>query len=212
MFVIGITGLSCSGKTTLSEKLRDALGKEDCILLSMDDYYKELTEEQSKVLYDSAAEIDFDNPEAIDFDQMNIHLNSIVKGEPVDVPKYDLGSCVVTKKEHVPAGKYKYVILEGVFIFCDKRITDLCNVKIWTESSEYLCALRRFIKYTRDIQGYTPEFVYNQCVKFVIPGQEKYIKPCKILCDLFYNGEKNDQIYVDMLVHFIKEKLAKLAQ
>ena len=210
MFVIGITGLSCSGKTTLSEQLRDALGKDDCILLSMDDYYKELTEEQSKILYDDNAEINFDTPDAIDFDQMNSHLKSIINGVPVDIPRFDLGSCVVTRKDHVPAGRFKYIILEGVFIFCDQRISDLCNVRIWTEAGEYLCALRRFIKYTRDIQGYTADFVYNQCVKFVIPGQEKYIKPCKILCDLIYNGEKKEAIYVDMLVHFIKQK--QLAQ
>ncbi len=40
---------------------------------------------------------------------------------------------------------------------------------------------------------------------FNILGQEKYIKPSKILCDYIYNAEKTDQDYVDMIVYFIKK-------
>lgn len=170
MYVIGIIGISCSGKSTLSEKLQDLLGKDQCLLLSMDDYFKELTEEQSKVLYNEEAEINFDCPEAVDFDQLVDHMSSIQSGKEISVPRYDLGSCVVTKHEHVPAGKYKYLIVEGVFLMCDERVKRMLNLSIWIEACDYVCALRRFIKYSRDIQGYSFEFIYNQCVKFVIPG------------------------------------------
>ena len=40
MLVIGITGLSCGGKTTLCKSLRDQLGLNNCLLISMDDYFK----------------------------------------------------------------------------------------------------------------------------------------------------------------------------
>ncbi len=49
MFIIGITGLSCSGKTTLSQNLQKMLGANECLCISMDDYYKELTDD----LYES---------------------------------------------------------------------------------------------------------------------------------------------------------------
>ena len=80
-------------------------------------------------------------------------------------------------------------------------------MKIWVECKEYVCALRRFIKFTQNIQGYSPDYVYNQCVKFVIPGQEKYIKPVKHLCDLTLNGESDDQkisqAYLEMITNLI---------
>lgn len=171
MFVIGITGLSCSGKTTLSDSLQKALGEDDCLLISMDDYYKELSEEEYKILYSDEAAINFDRPEAINFDLLNNHLSDIIQNKEVDLPKYDLGSCVVTKYLKVKSNKYKYIILEGVFIFCNEKLRDMLDLKIWVDTSEYLCALRRFIKYTRDIKGYGPDFVYNQCVKHVIPGR-----------------------------------------
>ena len=91
MFIIGITGLSCSGKTTFSESLRKILGENDCLLMSMDDYYRELTPEQYKILYDDQAEINFDQPGAIDFELLVGHLNDIKLNKPVELPKYDLG-------------------------------------------------------------------------------------------------------------------------
>lgn len=169
MYVIGITGLSCSGKTELSKNLEKSLGKE-CLLLSMDDYYKELTEYQAAHLYDDEAIINFDEPNAINFDLFISHLKELLAGRSITIPKYDLGSCVVTKHLNIDPKDYKYIVIEGVFIFCNDVLRELCDLKIWVETSEYVCALRRFIKYTRDISGYTPEFIYKQCIKFVIPG------------------------------------------
>lgn len=123
------------------------------------------------------------------------------------IGQFDLGSCLITSSTHIPANTYKYVILEGVFIFSDKQLADLCNLKIWVECKEYICALRRFIKFTQNIKGYTADYVYNQCVKFVIPGQEKYVKPSKHLCDLSISGENEDekisQAYLEMIKSFI---------
>lgn len=206
MYLIGITGLSCSGKTTLSEKLRDALGEENCLLISMDDYYKELTPEQYKILHNDDAAINFDTPDSIDFDLLKNNLIDIKSHTSVQIPKFDIGSCVITSWREIPAYKYKFVILEGVFIFSDPDIANLCNLKIWVETCDYVCALRRFIKFTFKIKGYSHDYVYNQCVKFVIPGQEKYIKPLKKCCDFFINGEKDDVNYIEMIVKFIHNK------
>jgi uridine kinase len=172
MYFIGITGLSCSGKTQLSSNLKNHLGKDECLVISLDDYYRELSEEEYKILYKDSAEINFDTPDMIDFNKLISHLELIKSNQPCLLPKFDLGSCVLdpSKSFSVEPNKYKYVIVEGVFVFSNDVLNRLLDLKIWVETSEYICALRRFIKYTRDIQGYSPEFVYNQCVKFVIPG------------------------------------------
>ena len=170
MFVIGVIGISCSGKSTLSQNLQQILGKENCLLMSMDDYYKELSEEQSKVLYNDEAEINFDCPAAIDFDLMISHLERIFSNKEVDIPRFDTGSCVVSSYSKIVPSQYKYLLIEGVFLLCNEKIRNMLDLKIWTEASEYVCALRRFIKYSRDIKGYSTEYIYNQCVKFVIPG------------------------------------------
>ena len=203
MYIIGITGLSCSGKTTLSKRLHRSLGEENCLLISMDNYYKELTPEQYKILHNDEAEINFDHPDAINFDLLRSNLRDIKNNvNNVKLPKFDLGSCVITEWEAVPENKYKYIILEGLLIFSDLEVADLCNFKIWIETSDYVCALRRFIKFTQTIKGYTHDYVYNQCIKFVIPGQDKFVKPVKKICDFLVNGEKDCKD--DMLVKYIK--------
>jgi uridine kinase len=173
MFIIGITGLSCSGKTQLSQNLQKYLGENECLMISLDDYYKELTDEQHKILYEDEANINFDVPDAIDFKKLIDHINLIKTNQPCSLPKFDLGSCVLdpSKCFLVEPNKYKFIIIEGVFVFCCEALNSLFNLKIWVETSEYVCALRRFIKYTRDIKGYSSEYIYNQCIKFVIPGK-----------------------------------------
>ena len=94
MLIVGITGLSCSGKSSLCENLAKRLGDE-CLYLSMDDYYKELTSEQAAVLYDNEALINFDTPDAIDLDLLLSHVEDILSGKITYIPKFDLGSCVI---------------------------------------------------------------------------------------------------------------------
>ncbi len=91
-------------------------------MISMDDYYKELTEEQYRgkkyfktkkwtifisnfsffffiylVLHDDSAEINFDTPERINFDLLKSNLNDIKNNNPVELPK--VSSAVRTRNK-----------------------------------------------------------------------------------------------------------------
>ena len=171
----------------------------------MDNYYKELTAEQYKVLHNDEAAINFDAPDAINFDLLKQNLADIKNNvAEVKLPIFDLASCVIVDWKQVPVNKYKYVIVEGLLIFSDPDVARLCNLKVWIETSDYVCALRRFIKFTcGTIKGYSHEYVYNQCIKYVIPGQDKFVKPVKNMCDFFINGEKNDINHVDIIVKYV---------
>lgn len=190
MYILGITGISCSGKSTLSNKLVNYLGESQCILLSMDNYFKDLTPDEEKILYNDDSTLNFDRPEAVDLDLMYEHANAIKNGQLVRLPQYDMETSRTQKYIEVDSSKYKYLIIEGIMIFNKPEIIKLCNLKIWIETQEYICALRRFIKWTQDIKGYSYKYVYNQCINNVIPGQEKYVKPYRSICDIIVNGEK----------------------
>ena len=202
MFIIGVIGISCCGKSTFSKMLAERLGTENCLVISMDDYYHELTTEQYKILYNDDSNLNFDTPEAVNLDKMFETINDIKNGKQISIPQFDTGSCVVSRFLDVPANKYKYLIVEGVLMFCKAEIKNICNLKIWIDTSDYICALRRFIKYTEDIKGYTSKYIYNQAIKFVIPCQEKYVKPFKTECDLIINGDKFE-FNLDMIVAYI---------
>ena len=53
----------------------------ECLLFSMDTYYKDLTEEQQK----NISEYNFDHPDALDFELLNKHLNSLMNWESINI-------------------------------------------------------------------------------------------------------------------------------
>lgn len=205
MHFIAITGLSCSGKTTLSVKLQRQLG-DNCLLISMDNYYKQLTPEQYEILHNDSADINFDTPDMIDFERLKSDLRRIRDGKETQLPKFDIGTCLISDGPIVMPNKYEHIILEGLFTLCDDELARLFDLKIWVETSDYVCALRRFMKFTVQIKGYTADYIYNQCIKYVIPGQEKWIKPFKSQCDLFVNGENGslENLNVQLIREFIR--------
>ena len=73
-YLIGITGGSGGGKTSVANVLYRCLGIENCLLFSMDTYYKNLTPEQEKNLNN----YNFDTPDALDLDLLSEHLSSLM--------------------------------------------------------------------------------------------------------------------------------------
>lgn len=207
IFIIGVTGKSCSGKTTLSLKLQARLNLERCLLISMDDFYKELTPEQQRLMRTDDSIVNFDSPEAIDFELLKKTLhalkNSNNESDLVEIPKFDQEKCVITSWRSVAPSKYKYIIVEGLFLLHDPELAKCFDFKIWVETRDYVCALRRFMKFSVLLKGYTHDYIYNQCIRYVIPGQEKYIKPTKTFCDIFANGEIDDTSSLNMIVNYI---------
>ena len=61
--VIGIAGGSGSGKTTVVKKIMSLFPKQDVILLSQDNYYKDI----SHLSAESRKETNFDHPDSIEF-------------------------------------------------------------------------------------------------------------------------------------------------
>ncbi|KAG6920494.1 uridine-cytidine kinase 1 like 1, partial [Chelydra serpentina] len=86
-FVIGLCGGSASGKTTVANKIIEALDVPWVVLLSMDCFYKVLNKEQQELAAHN--EYNFDHPDAFDFDLLISVLRKLKKGKSVKVPVYD---------------------------------------------------------------------------------------------------------------------------
>lgn len=214
-FIIGVTGKSCSGKSTLSKKLQSHLGIDECLLISMNDFYEELTPEQQqtrKMRKNNEFVINFDSPEDINFELLKKTLLALKKSsslsdqsDVIQIPKYDQEKCEISSWLNVPAWKFKYVIVEGLFLLNDPELAKCFDFKIWIETRDYVCALRRFMKYCLLLKDKTHEYIYDQCIRHVIPIQEKFIKPTKNYCDIFANGEVDETSSVQMIVNYIEK-------
>ena len=82
-----ISGPSSSGKTTFAKRLGvqlRVLGLNP-VLISLDDYFVD----REKTPRDENGEYDYEALEAIDLDLFNDHLCRLMRGESVDIPRYD---------------------------------------------------------------------------------------------------------------------------
>ena len=84
MFIIGITGGTGSGKTTIVHQLLTHFSEKDIVLISQDDYYHDL----SHLSYDERIKTNFDHPHAVDFALLENHLKTLRKGHSIEKPKY----------------------------------------------------------------------------------------------------------------------------
>ena len=82
-----ISGPSSSGKTTSAKRLGIQLGVLGLnpVLISLDDYFVD----REKTPKDANGEYDYEALEAIDLELFNDHLGRLMKGESVDIPRYD---------------------------------------------------------------------------------------------------------------------------
>ena len=82
-----ISGPSSSGKTTSAKRLGIQLGVLGLqpVLISLDDYFVD----REKTPRDADGDYDYEALEAIDLELFNDHLCRLMRGESVDIPRYD---------------------------------------------------------------------------------------------------------------------------
>ncbi|MCM2324981.1 MAG: uridine kinase [Candidatus Woesearchaeota archaeon] len=155
--IIGISGRSCSGKTTFSNKL-------GFLTLSLDDYYFGIDKVQS---------MDFDNPNSIDFNLLRANILDLKTKKAIKKPKYNFSLHQRVGMEEVKPEDI--IIVEGLFAL-NEFITDLIDIKVFIVCNEHKCLERRIIRDQKD-RGRSRESIIQQYMKFVKPGYEKFIFP-----------------------------------
>ena len=85
--IVLISGPSSSGKTTSAKRLGIQLGVLGLkpVLISLDDYFVD----REKTPRDADGNYDYEALEAIDLELFNDHLARLIRGESVDIPRYD---------------------------------------------------------------------------------------------------------------------------
>lgn len=109
--IIGIAGGTGSGKTTLTEKLRDHFGANEVSVLNHDSYYKR----HDELPYEERCKLNYDHPDSFDTPLMVAHLRELRAGHPVQVPVYDYTIHNRSDKT-VTVQPAPVIIVEGILI------------------------------------------------------------------------------------------------
>ena len=199
-YLIGIAGGSGSGKTSVANIIFKYLGTSECLLFSMDTYYKDLTEEQQK----NISEYNFDHPDALDFELLNKHINSLMNWESINMPTYDFTTSS-RKEETVKLYPNKIIIFEGILAFHDKKIRDLMDIKIFVDLDGDIRLSRRIYRDIID-RGREMKTVIQRYHKFVKPAFEIFIKPTRKFADIIIPKGGENTNAIDIICQHIKKK------
>jgi uridine kinase len=197
--VIGISGGSGSGKTTIVRKISELLS--DFVFIPQDNYYKSA----EFISNTNITAFNFDHPEAFDTPLLIDHLEKLKTFTGVDMPQYDFVHHR-RRSETIRVEPKKLIILEGIMIFTDKRVRDLIDLKLFVDTPDDIRFIRRL---TRDIneRGRTLESVIEQYLNVVRPGHFEFIEPTKAYADIIIPEGGHNENALSVLLSFIRETL-----
>ncbi len=197
IIVIGVSGGSASGKTTVANRLKDEF-KDSVELLSHDFYY--LPHDDMPMA--ERRKLNFDHPNAFDTSLMIDHIRTLKQCSNVERPVYSYTENT-RMKDTVTVSPAKVIIVEGFMIFENAELRELMDIKIFVDTDADERLIRRIIRDVNE-RGRTIESVINQYTNTVKPMHEQFVEPYKKYADIIIpRGGMND-IAIEMLVHRIK--------
>ncbi|HEY4218796.1 MAG TPA: uridine kinase [Gemmatimonadaceae bacterium] len=200
-FIIGIAGGSGSGKSTVARNVAQALRAESVAFIDMDAYYRNfahlpLAERRS---------INWDHPDAFDWELLVDQLARLAAGQSIEKPVYDFvthtrsDKCVVVPPVNV-------IVIDGILLFTDPRVRDLCDVKMFVDADADIRLLRR-IRRDMGKRGRPLDEILDQYVKTVQPMHLQFVEPSKRYADVIIPGGGYNPVVIEMIVAKIQRRL-----
>ena len=199
MFIIGITGGTGSGKTTIVNEVINLFDASEICLLSSDSYYKN----NASLDFNQRDKLNYDIPEAIDFDLLNKHIDLLKQEININVPNYCFTTHLRLEKTTVVEPK-KILIIEGILILTNKTLRDNINYSVFLDCPRDVRFQRRL---ERDIKerGRNYNDVINLFETRLDIMHSEFVEPHKTFCDLILNT--NENINISPLINVIKKNL-----
>ncbi len=201
--VIGITGGTGSGKSTVSKEIFSSIDESNVVIIEQDSYYKD----QSHLTFEERKKTNYDHPFAFDNDLLIEHLNMLLEGKIIEKPIYDFENHN-RRKETITVNPKEIIILEGILILNDERIRNLLDIKIFVDTDSDVRVIRRI---TRDIKdrGRSLDSVIDQYMTTVRPAHMQFVEPTKKYADIIIPEGGYNKVAIDIMVAKINSILNK---
>ncbi|KAF5476572.1 hypothetical protein F2P56_003313 [Juglans regia] len=203
-FVIGVSGGTASGKTTVCDMIIQQLHDHRVVLVNQDSFYRGLTDDELKHVH----EYNFDHPDAFDTEQLLECIGKLKSGQPVQVPIYNFKDHRRCSDSFRQVNATDVIILEGILVFHDQRVRNLMNMKIFVDADADTRLARRIkrdtVERSRDVHS-----VLEQYSKFVKPAFDNFILPSKKYADVIIPRGGENHVAIDLIVQHIRTKLGQ---
>ena len=199
--LIGITGGTGSGKSTIADALYSNFSNERITMIQQDMYYKD----QSNLSMEERVKTNYDHPMAFDNDLLVEHLQKLIKGESIEKPRYDF-TVHNRAKDTTTVEPREIIIVEGILILEDERIRNLLDIKVYVDTDADIRILRRLVR-DIDERGRTVESVIDQYLKMVRPMHMEFTDPTKRYADIIIPEGGHNYVAIYILMSKIRDIL-----
>lgn len=199
--LIGITGGTGSGKSTIADALYSNFSSDRITMIQQDMYYKD----QSHLSPEERVKTNYDHPLAFDNDLLVEHLQKLIKGESIEKPRYDF-TVHNRAKDTTTVEPREIIIVEGILILEDERIRDLLDIKVYVDTDADIRILRRLVR-DIDERGRTVESVIEQYLTMVRPMHMEFTEPTKRYADIIIPEGGHNYVAIDILMAKIRDIL-----
>ena len=195
--VIGIAGGTGSGKTTVTNKLKEYFG-DDVSVVHHDSYYKR----HDELPFEERCKLNYDHPDSFDTSLLIQDLRSLKAGKTIHCPVYDysIHNRTDLSEEIRPT---KVIIVEGILIYADQELCDEMDIKIFVDTDADVRILRRIMRDVKE-RGRTLDSVVEQYLNTVKPMHEQFVEPSKRKADIIMLEGGHNLVAMDMLIQRIK--------
>ncbi len=191
--VIGVTGGSGSGKTSVSQAIYNHFPGRSIMMLEQDSYYKN----QDHLNFEERLNTNYDHPFAFDTDLLIQHLFKLLNYETIEKPVYDYTKHTRSNEVIVQEPK-EVIILEGILILEDPRLRELMDIKVYVDTDDDIRIIRR-IKRDIEERARTLDHVIEQYLGVVKPMHTQFIEPTKKYADIIIPEGGRNQVAIDLM-------------
>ena len=201
-FIVGVAGGSGSGKSTVARNLAEALHAESVAFIDMDAYYKNF----EQVAIAERRKINWDHPESFDWELLVAQLTKLASGEEIEKPVYDFVTHTRSPQTVIiPAARV--VVIDGILLFSDPRVRDLCDVKVFVDADPDIRLIRR-IRRDMNKRGRPLEEILDQYMTTVQPMHLQFVEPTKRYADIIVPRGGHNAVAIEMIVAKIQRQLS----
>lgn len=203
--VIGIVGGTGSGKSTVARNIAGALPTASVAFIDMDAYYRNFADRP----IEERRRMNWDHPDAFDWDLLVHQLQELASGRGVAKPIYDFVTHTRRRETvHVPPARV--IVVDGILLFADERVRDLCDTKVFVDADADVRLIRR-IRRDMSKRGRPLDEILDQYLTTVQPMHVQFVEPSKRYADVIVPRGGKNQVAIEMIVAKIQRRLSEIS-
>lgn len=203
-FLIGITGESASGKSTICRELKNIIEQLSMpvSVLSTDNYFNDISALIEKYgSFDNLTDngYDIDSPDSFQLELLKTDLEELANGYTIMAPRYVPNGTGVSIPNSLKISSNKVVVVEGIATMY-KDVKDVFDIKIYIETENDI-RRERFIKRAKAERNQNEENAIKQW-EYLLSAGEKYVLPGRDYADFVIDGN-SDLKYFDQILEYL---------